>query len=1111
MTRGHAGDGGGAHARSWRVRARAAAAPVVAALAAVLLSLAIAAPVQAQEPTQQRAAAERTAKERRLLEKLRSIESLVILPVPADSADSTLVRRAIPDSTAARLAAERWAADSAGADSGAAGLAAADSARRQPGIKAAEPARADSPYLASADSTKPGAGVLKAAEPGAADSQTAIAGVKGALPPRPDTARTGAAGSRARGAYDPVPMLGEAGENDPVLATLLQLEGYTVTEYTGTAAHFSADSGIVELTGKADLAREGQRMTADSLLVFDQNQSTVCGYGQPVLSGATGNPVTSNQVCYDVEQRLGVAKGARTTFAQSGEWFIHGEEAYTRGDDRLYGAHTDFTSCDLEEPHYHFSAGHVKIVHESVMVARDVTLNFGDVPVFWLPFMVQSLKQGRRSGLLAPRFGINDIARTDSDYNRHLSNLGFYWAINDYLGAQAALDWFSGNYTSMDAQLQFNWARQFLRGNFALRQYWPSEGPSQFTLRGNGSWQATERTSLSVGGTFASQGAGEFISQNTFNPRELNRDLTANLSLSHRFDWANLSLGARRQQSLSNGKVASTFPGASLNISPITLFAAPADEASWYNNATWNASGQFNTRTTEFGTLTTAESSRNLRTVDAGLTSSLSFGGFSWTQSATFAEEMADAKPMILDTVSGPAIDGGELQVDTSQALPRSLERSIVWNTGLSYQQRLIGTSTLSPSLTLRGELREDSLTAGQPLAAPMRVDFGVSLNTDLYGFWPGVGPFSRIRHRISPTISYRYSPAPSTTSALQDSVFGVDLQQVNRLSLTVNQTFEAKYETDDSVAADTADALAEAAAGGEPQRLPQARKIKLLGLTTSAVAYDFVRADLPTVGGSFWDGVVQTTITNTVSSDLFSGLSLSFSHDLFELREEPGFDRRVYNVGEPGAPGFSEEPRSSIHESRHLAPHLRSLNARFSLNSDSWLFRALGLGPSQEEIERDSIAADSIAAEMAAADSAAADSAQMLDRGMNDRVPGLLGESRSAEDRWDGGPAGSWNANFTYSLDRPRDGVADQMLQADLSFQPTENWQVSWRTGYSFTEGEFSDHSLRLTRDLHRWTANFDFTKTQTGNVLFQFFVQLKDNPDLKFDYHQRGTTALR
>ena len=59
-------------------------------------------------------------------------------------------------------------------------------------------------------------------------------------------------------------------------------------------------------------------------------------------------------------------------------------------------------------------------------------------------------------------------------------------------------------------------------------------------------------------------------------------------------------------------------------------------------------------------------------------------------------------------------------------------------------------------------------------------------------------------------------------------------------------------------------------------------------------------------------------------------------------------------------------------------------------------------------------------------------------------------------------------------------------------------------------TRGEFTDHALTFTRQLHDFDANFDFFKAQNGNFSFQFRVHLRANPDLKIDYEQRDLPSL-
>ncbi|MDO8666627.1 MAG: hypothetical protein Q7J79_08450, partial [Gemmatimonadales bacterium] len=116
-------------------------------------------------------------------------------------------------------------------------------------------------------------------------------------------------------------------------------------------------------------------------------------------------------------------------------------------------------------------------------------------------------------------------------------------------------------------------------------------------------------------------------------------------------------------------------------------------------------------------------------------------------------------------------------------------------------------------------------------------------------------------------------------------------------------------------------------------------------------------------------------------------------------------------------------------------------------------------------------------------------------------------------------GAGNGFTASLNYSLSRqrpptassatqpaPAPAPAQQTVSGSASFQPTAHWSVSWQTSYNFTRNEFSDHVVRLDRDLHDWRATFTFIKSANGNFLFSFFIQLIDQPDIKFDYDQRN-----
>ena len=471
----------------------------------------------------------------------------------------------------------------------------------------------------------------------------------------------------------------------------------------------------------------------------------------------------------------------------------------------------------------------------------------------------------------------------------------------------------------------------------------------------------------------------------------------------------------------------------------------------------------------------------------AGLSSSLSLGALSLSHSLNFNEAVtrdglevlapaaglaaADRLEAWFRDVVAPASDGAiPERVDLSKA-------DVTWSQTLSYQQRLVGTTTLTPNLSMSGRaMRSNEIQeAGSLVSAPTRLSFGAGLKTDLYGLWPGVGGFSAIRHKLSPGFDYSYAPAVMQTD-LQNAVFGrAEFRAKNEMRIRLNQTIEAKRETEES---EEGEEDAPPDPTGEPRRREQAEIVQLLALQTSAVNYDFVRADSL---GQFTDGFTTTTLSNSISSDFLRGLQISMDHLLFD---------------DSGGEG----------EGRKFAPHLSGLDLSFALNANSpplrWIGGLLGFGGdagtgAQPEVEEED--GDLFAEEDPFLASSGVDESPV--------VPGFGDRSRDVRNQGSRGGAGGsgWDASVSYSLQRPRaEDMARQMLQLSVRFEPTEMWRASWRTSYDVELGAFNDHMVTFTRELHRWEANFDFRRTVTGNWAFRFEVALSDNRDLKFDYQQ-------
>jgi lipopolysaccharide assembly outer membrane protein LptD (OstA) len=254
---------------------------------------------------------------------------------------------------------------------------------------------------------------------------------------------------------------------DSVIQELLTREGYGTTRYAADSLTLFSETNLIRLKGSALVERETSKLEADSIS-FQQDECLMLAQGEPALfDGET--VLVGGGMRYDTCERQGIVSEALTKFNQMGvDWYLRGELAVDSAATRMYGAGNEVTTCDHPNPHYHFSAHNVKWVSNNMLVARPAVLYVRDVPVMWLPFIWQDMRQGRRSGILVPRFGVNDLVRPNSGYRRHVTNIGYYFAINDYMDFQASLDWFAGNYTAINGQIRYNWLTQFMTGDLAV-------------------------------------------------------------------------------------------------------------------------------------------------------------------------------------------------------------------------------------------------------------------------------------------------------------------------------------------------------------------------------------------------------------------------------------------------------------------------------------------------------------------------------------------------------------------------------------------------------------------------------------------------------------------
>lgn len=867
-------------------------------------------------------------------------------------------------------------------------------------------------------------------------------------------------------------------EPDSVMRALLEREGFAFTRFRGDSATLlPGDEGLI-LGGHAATARDTSVLEADEIRYSDA-RCELSAKGEPrMFEDGTGNGkiLVGREMKFDTCHERGVIGEALTTFDDGGaNWFLRGNLAVDSTGKRLYAAHSEFTSCDLAEPHYHFQSGQVKWVSQSVLVARPAVLYVRDVPIVWMPFLFQDTKVGRRSGILIPNFGFNDIVRPTRSYNRQVTNMGYYWAPNDYIDATVHLDWYANRYMQYGGQFRYRWRDRFLDGDLAIDKQQQSEGGGSTNIRWFHNQQFNNATSLRV--NFSYVGNTRVLQGNTVDPLLSTQEITSSLNLTKRFRWGQTTLGATRRQTLSDGSVRMSLPTISVSPKPFEF----GRHITWSPNLSFSNDLERNTTAPSLflvtpGRIDTLLATGAKRTSLVSIGTPIAFGRFTWNNTVSYTDIQTSQRRAVTQRVPDASTPDPIDSVSVTIVRNGDIFSSLDWNTGINlpilFQQTLKIQPTLGiTNVTSGAFLVRNAATNGQWVQQGKKLQLSLAISPQLFGFLSGVGPVARFRHSIQPLLNVEYSPTARLSEEYARALSGgtgvtvpLETPPVLTARASLNQTLSAKMRR---AATDTS---------SDDRSAP---KVTLLQLNTSQVAYDFEQAKLP--GRTGW---LTPAITNSLQSDLIRGLQLSLTHDLWE--------------GQVGS------------DTAKFAPFLSNVNASVSLTGGT--FRALA-GMFGLAKKRDARETRDTAPPPASYLSSSSKRFRPGAFSNTDAYAGLSGRGFTASlnysllrRRATGTTIGSVNNDPNDIFFPPTNLVSGNQSNLGLStsFSPTRYWSVSWQTQYNITASKFESQTIRLQRDLHDWTASFDFAKTATGNFALFFSVTLKPLPDVKFDYNQ-------
>lgn len=534
----------------------------------------------------------------------------------------------------------------------------------------------------------------------------------------------------------------------------------------------------LHLYGEAFVETEGINLTAGYILVDLEKNEILATYVYDADSNKIETPVFkdgSEQIdAHTIKYNLTTKKAyiEEVKIVQD-EMFLYMGTAKRQANEDIHFRNGRFTTCDLDEPHYHFKLSRAVMVPDKRIVTGPMNLYVAGVPTpFGLPFSYIPQQEDRTHGILFP-----EIVPL-SQFGSGLSDLGYFFPINDRLQTSVYVKGYTrGSWGIRDAT---QYAKRYkYTGNFdvGFEQFKIGFPDNSNTNKFSLVWNHQKDAKSNPYWNFNTK--VNFISNNDTkeNLNPVNTDyfkntLNSDINLNRSFPGKPYRVGA---------KIALSQNSESKNISLTTP--------------------SINFNTTQFFPLKNVTKSEILKRL--GVIYSLEGQNRSTFQDTLLRDKNYSA-------IGNQFFNGVQqrITIQTTGGLFKNalkLTPSINYGTKVNFQQI---RKTYDPVLNAPDV---DTL---QQVGAAQDLSFNISATTVLYSYYRFVGKNKPImRHLLTPNVSFSYLPslnksftdsagvnmAPITYSPFEISMYNSPVLTKNaaRMSFGFVNTFELKRKSD--------------------------------------------------------------------------------------------------------------------------------------------------------------------------------------------------------------------------------------------------------------------------------------------------------------------------
>jgi len=545
----------------------------------------------------------------------------------------------------------------------------------------------------------------------------------------------------------------------------------TVKYRAKDSIQFDVDSKTARLYNKSSVNYGPMSLDA-ARIVVNYGTSVVNATGQrdtvkhkladtPIFKDADGT-YQAERIAYNFKTKKGKIGEVIT---KQGEGIVHAEVVKKLPNNDFFGLRGRYTTCDLADPHFYIEAKHMKVIPGQKVITGPFHMVIAGIPLpIGLPFgYFPTPHNGRGSGVIIPTFG------QGAQRGFSLSNGGYYWAPNDYIGVRLTGDIYAGQaagFGGWAATADVSYRKRYkytgsFRFSYANQPVTPllstttvANSEYAYATSINTFWVTWSHspTPLPGGGVFSASvqaGSSSYNKVNTLNPRQLlSAAFNSTVSYSKQLRRApvNFSIQASQTQNVQTGEVSFTLPNFSLGVArqyPYQWLGINPRGA-WYEQFALSYNLVAQNRLTNLVPVTTLGNGLPL----LGGNSTAYYLPVSLRNASSLLRNAQNgAQHQFQITLPSFALVGRHIQVQPS----------------ISYGETWYAKSLRYNYEPLAQAIRVDTVGG---FSRAYAVAGSVSASTNFYGTvqFKGNHYVKAIRHKVTPSFSYSWSPNLSRT-----------------------------------------------------------------------------------------------------------------------------------------------------------------------------------------------------------------------------------------------------------------------------------------------------------------------------------------------------------